>query len=107
MGPNFNEPFYIKAKCIGLELFFLVGFDVCPPCAQDVHKKCVARFLRKIASDANICNDVQEFIDCYKDAGEPKEPCATVKIVKSFSRLCSKLGEKMLEKDQKHRGLMC
>ncbi|KAL9971674.1 hypothetical protein ACROYT_G017871 [Oculina patagonica] len=84
-----------------------VGHDVCPRCAKGVHKRCVNRFLNKMAADSNICHDVQEFISCYKEEGDPKRFCATTKIVKNFSRLCQQLGEKMLEEDRMHPGLMC
>ncbi|KAJ7372106.1 hypothetical protein OS493_020531 [Desmophyllum pertusum] len=84
-----------------------VGFDVCPSCAKGVHRRCVRRFLHKMAADSNICHDVQEFISCYKEEGNPKRSCATTKIIRNFSTLCTKLGEKMLQEDKTHPGLMC
>ncbi|XP_020604561.1 uncharacterized protein LOC110043456 [Orbicella faveolata] len=84
-----------------------VGYDSCPACARGVHRRCVNRFLEEMNSNSNICQDVQEFITCYKEAGYSKKYCANTKIVKSFSRLCRQLGEKMLKLDRVHPGLMC
>jgi len=54
-----------------------------------------------------MCNDVQEFIACYKEEGDPDKPCAAVSIVKKFANLCRQLGERMLKQDKIHPGLMC
>ncbi|CAH3045403.1 unnamed protein product [Pocillopora meandrina] len=88
-------------------LYFFAGFDICPLCAKVVHNICVAHFLEKMQSDANICHDVQKFINCYEKVGDAGWYCARRKIVRSFSNLCRQLGEKMLREDEKHRGLMC
>ena len=72
-----------------------------------MHKKCVKRFLDKMKADSNMCNDVQEFIACYKEEGDPDKPCAAVSIVKKFANLCRQLGERMLKQDKIHPGLMC
>ena len=54
-----------------------------------------------------MCRDIQEFISCYKEEGDPQKPCAVARIVKKFSNLCRQLGEKMLKEDRIHPGLMC
>lgn len=89
------------------DFLFVSGSDVCPRCAKHVHKKCVKRFLDKMKADSNMCNDVQEFIACYKEEGDPDKPCAAVSIVKKFANLCRQLGERMLKQDKIHPGLMC
>ena len=54
-----------------------------------------------------MCEDIKAFIECYKEEGEPKKPCAAVRIVKKFSHLCEKQGERMLIENKIHPGLMC
>lgn len=85
-------------------LYFFAGFDICPLCAKVVHNICVERFLEN-RTEANMCHNVQKFINCYEKVGD--RYCARWKIVRSFSNLCRQLGEKMLQEDEKHRGLMC
>jgi len=55
---------------------------------------------------SNMCEDIQEFINCYKKASE-KKPCPYSEIIKKFSKLCQIQGERMLEEDRKHPGMMC
>ncbi|XP_027054855.1 uncharacterized protein LOC113681918 [Pocillopora damicornis] len=81
-----------------------IGFDICPLCAKVVHNTCVEQFLEN-RTNANMCHNVQKFINCYEKVGDGY--CARWKIVRSFSNLCRQLGEKMLQEDEKHRGLMC
>ncbi|KAK2556083.1 hypothetical protein P5673_022099 [Acropora cervicornis] len=83
-----------------------VGSDDCPPCAQRVHETCVWHFLRKMKNQSNMCEDIQEFITCYKKASK-KKSCAYSEIIKKFSKLCQIQGERMLEEDRKHPGMMC
>lgn len=84
------------------------GHDTCPACAQLVHRKCVKRFLDKMTQDPNMCHDVQEFIACYIEEGDPKKSsCGRERILKNFSRLCGQLGKQMLREDEIHPGLMC
>ena len=52
-----------------------------------------------------MCNDLQEFITCYKEEGEPEKPCAAATIVRKFSNLCRQLGEKMLNEEKNNAGL--
>ncbi|CAH3158713.1 unnamed protein product [Porites evermanni] len=86
----------------------LNGHDTCPACARFVHRKCVKRFLDKMTQDTNMCHDVQEFIACYVEEGDPKKSsCGLERIVKNFSRLCGQLGKQMLREDEIHPGLMC
>ena len=72
-----------------------------------MHKKCVRKFLGKLKNDPNMCDDIKAFIKCYKDEGEPGEPCAKEKIVMKFSHLCKMQGERMLTENKIHPGLMC
>ncbi|XP_022797942.1 uncharacterized protein LOC111336170 [Stylophora pistillata] len=87
---------------------YYIGFKPCFSCAKAVHITCVKRFLKKVETDTNICHDVQEFINCYKEA-VVKKRCSgrSFDIVKSFYNLCSQLGERMLKEDEKHPRLMC
>lgn len=61
-----------------------------------------------MTQDSNMCHDVQEFIACYVEEGDPKKSsCGLERIVKNFSRLCGQLGKQMLTEDEIHPGLMC
>lgn len=84
-----------------------VGSDDCPDCAQHVHQECVWRFLRKMRENSNMCEDIQEFITCYKEEGDPERLCAATEIIKKFSHLCKMQGERMLDEDRSHPGMMC
>lgn len=86
-------------------VFVLGSDDCCPPCAQRVHEKCVDGLLEKMKEESDMCEDIQEFITCYKKASDAKECCA--EIITKFSRLCQNQGERMLEEDRIHPGMMC
>lgn len=85
----------------------ITGSDDCPDCAQHVHQECVWRFLRKMRENSNMCEDIQEFITCYKEEGDPERLCAATEIIKKFSHLCKMQGERMLDEDRSHPGMMC
>ena len=54
-----------------------------------------------------MCEDIQEFITCYKEEGDLERPCAATEIIKKFSHLCKMQGERMLDEDRSHPGMMC